>query len=98
MYSNLVNQFGGHPAKGQYAQETILAECRVNNELCVLLHHILEITHFLVHVHEKNRLILTKENVQASHNNGLEVTIAVAPFSSKKYGPYTPNAKMYTKP
>jgi len=71
MGSNLVNAMATqcHPARRQYAQETFLTECRVNDQLCLLLHHLVETTNFLVHNQERDRSISAEENFQASNNS-----------------------------
>lgn len=58
-----------HHSKRQYAPETFLAKCRVNDELRVRSHHLVEITYYLVHTHEKNCPISAEENFQKSRSS-----------------------------
>jgi hypothetical protein len=51
---------GGHLMslrKETHAQETFLLDFRANDGLCGLLHHLVETTHFLLHVHRKDNPI-----------------------------------------
>jgi hypothetical protein len=59
------------------------------------LHHLVETTLFLLHVHRKDRPIWAGESSLALHNTDRmsDVTVTVTASSSKKYGPHTPNSK-----
>jgi hypothetical protein len=46
-----------HHATRQHAQETFLLEFQSKDEMCALLHHLVETTNFLLHVHRKDNSI-----------------------------------------